>query len=96
MDSQDENLIVEKLDEIKALLKIMALQNFKELLHSILSTKNKHKIYELCNGENEMGEIAKLANVSGEAVRLTIRDFEDAGIVLTKKRGKKAYPKRVL
>jgi len=92
----NEDKIVEKLEEIQALLKIMAIQEFQKLRLSILSTKNKEKVFELCTGSNEMSEIAKKCNISSEAVRLTIRDFENVGIVISKKKGKKSYPKRVL
>jgi len=88
--------ILENLEEIKALLKILANQEFQKTRFSILSTKNKEKVYELCTGSNEMSEIYKKANISSEGLRLTIRDFEDAGIVITRKKGSKAYPKRVL
>lgn len=88
--------ILEKLDEIKALLKVMAIQEFQNLRQTIISTKNKSKVFDLCTGSNEMSEIAKKSNISSEAVRLTIRDFENAGIVISKKKGTKSYPKRVL
>lgn len=92
----NEEKIVEKLEEIKALLKILAIQEFQKLRLSIISTKNKEKVFELCTGSNEMSEIAKKCSISSEAVRLTIRDFENAGIVISKKKGTKSYPKRIL
>ena len=88
--------IVENLEEIKAVLKILAIQEFQKVRSTILSTRNKEKIFEFCTGTNVMSEISKKANVSSEAVRLTIRDFENAGIVITKRSGKKLYPRRVL
>lgn len=91
-----ETDILEKLDEIKALLKIIAIQEFQNLRQTIISTKNKEKVFELCTGSNEMSEIAKKCNISSEAVRLTIRDFENAGIIISTKKGTKSYPKRVL
>jgi len=91
-----DDKIVENLEEIKALLKIMAIQEFQKNRSSIISTKNKEKIFELCTGNNEMSVFPKKVNISSEAVRLTIRDFENAGIVITRKKGSKAYPKRVL
>jgi len=91
-----DDQVVGKLEEIKALLKILAIQEFQKLRTSLLSTRNKEKVFELCTGSNEMSEIAKKSNISSEAVRLTIRDFENAGIVITRKKGAKAYPKKVL
>lgn len=96
MKSEQENLMTEKLDEIKALLKILAFRELQQMKHSVISTKNKERIYELCTGDNEMGEIAKQVKVSNESVRLSIRDFENAGLVITSRNGKKLFPRRVL
>ena len=59
--------IIEKLEEIQALLKIMANQEFQKFRLSILSTKNKEKIFDLCTGNNEMSEITKQAKISSES-----------------------------
>jgi len=91
-----DDMIVQNLEEIKALLKIMAIQEFQKLRSSILSTRNKVKIFELCDGELSLNEIAEKVNVSSEAVRLTIKDFDDVGIIIIKRSGKKWYPRRVL
>ena len=88
--------ILENLEEIKAILKISAREEFQKIRFKIITTSNKEKIYELCTGTNEMSEISKKVNISAEGVRLTIRDFENAGIIITRKKGGKAYPKRVL
>lgn len=94
MDNNEK--ILESLDEIKALLKILARTELEKIKHSVISTKNKEMIYELCTGKNEMGEIAKKIKISAEAVRLTIRDFESIGLVITKRSGTKFYPRNVL
>ena len=88
--------MIEKLDEIKALLTILAFRELQQMKRSVISTKNKERIYELCNGDNEMGAIAKQVKVSNESVRLSIRDFENAGLVVTKRNGKKLFPRRLL
>lgn len=96
MKPDPENMMIEKLDEIKALLKILAFRELQQMKHSVISTKNKERIYELCTGDNEMGEIAKQVKVSNESVRLSVRDFENAGLVVTKRNGKKIFPRRLL
>ena len=88
--------VLEKLDEIKAILKIIALDQLQKTRSRVISTRNKEQIFELCTGKNEMSQIAKKADVSREAVRLAIRDFEDVGLIITKKNGNKAFPKKVL
>jgi DNA-binding transcriptional ArsR family regulator len=93
---EEASEVIDKLDRVVALLKIIAAEKLQELKRSVISTRNKERIYELCTGDNEMSEIARKVDVSGESVRLTIRDFEDAGLIISQRRGKKVYPKRVL
>jgi predicted transcriptional regulator len=85
-----------KLDQVTALLRIIAKKDIDQLKRSILSTRNKEQIFELCNGSMEMGEIAKKVDISGEYVRLTVKELEEAGFILVKKSGTKRYPVRVI
>jgi DNA-binding MarR family transcriptional regulator len=85
-----------KLDQVIALLKIIARTEIESAKRSVLSTQKKEQIFELCDGSTEMGEIAKKVGVSGEYVRLTIKELEDAGFILIKQRGVKRYPLKVL
>ena len=94
--NEKEDKILESLNEIKSILKILAYSEFEKHRHSLISTQNKEKIYDLCSGDKEMGEISKKATISNEAVRLTIRGFEKFGLVITKRVGNKLYPKRVM
>lgn len=94
--STDIEEINKKLDQIVSLLKLLAADTIVEKRRLILSTSKKQNIYDLCDGETEMGEIASKAKVSGEYVRLTIRDLEDAGFVTVKIEGRNRYPRRTL
>jgi len=85
-----------KLDQVIALLKIIARTEIESAKRSILSTQKKEQIFELCDGSIEMSEIAKKVGISGEYVRLTIKELEDAGFILIKQRGVKRYPLKVL
>lgn len=88
--------VSQKLDQVIALLRIIARKEIKNAKTSILSTSKKEQIYNLCDGSTEMGEIAKRVGVSGEYLRLTIRELEDAGFVMVKEEGKKRFPKKVV
>lgn len=88
--------LTRKLDQIVALLKIVAMKEIESSKRSILSTQKKEQIFELCDGSTEMREIAKRAGVSGEYVRLTIKELGDAGFVIVKKSGAKRYPLRMI
>jgi len=94
--SSDLKPLEERLDQVIALLKILASKEIEEKRRTILSTPKKQQIYELCDGNNEMNEIAKKAKASNEYVRLTIRDLEDIGFITVKSEGVKRYPKRVI
>ena len=58
--------VSQKLDQVIALLRIIARKEIKNAKTSILSTRKKEQIYNLCNGSTEMGEIAKRVGISGE------------------------------
>lgn len=93
---QELKEINRKLDQLSALLRIIARKEIESLKHSILSTQKKEQILELCDGVTEMSEIAKKAGVSNEYVRLTIKDLEEAGLVVLKQIKSKRYPFRII
>jgi DNA-binding transcriptional ArsR family regulator len=95
---QDEKLkpIEERLDKIIALLKVLVGKEIEDRRRALLSTPRKKQIYELCDGTHEMSTIANMVSVSGEYVRLTIKDLEDAGLLTVKQRGKRRYPMRTI
>ncbi len=88
--------VSQKLDQVIALLRIIARKEIENAKTSILSTSKKEQIYNLCDGSTEMGEIAKRVGISGEYLRLTIRELEDSGVVIVKEEGKKRFPKKVI
>jgi DNA-binding transcriptional ArsR family regulator len=94
--SKDLLELNKKLDQIISLLKLLASDKIVEKRRIILSTPKKQNIYDLCDGQTEMGEIANKAGVSREYVRLTIRDLEDAGFVTVKINGRNRYPLRAI
>ena len=94
--SEEPGKLDEKLDQVIALLKVLANKEIQEIRRTILSTPMKQQIYELCDGNNEMRSIARKAKASGEYVRLTIRDLEDTGFIIVRSEGTKRYPKRVI
>lgn len=88
--------ISRKLDDVIALLKVIARKELKDVKRSILSTDKKERIYELCDGKTDTAKIAEKVGVSGVYVRLTLKEFEDAGLILMKRRRGKTYPERML
>ena len=88
--------ISRKLDHVVALLKVIARKELEDVKKSILSTSKKERIYELCDGKTDTAKIAKTVRVSGVYVRLTLKEFEDAGLILIKRTRGKTYPERML
>jgi len=96
MSAPDIKPLEDRLDVIIALLRILAGKEIEERRRTLLSTRKKQEIYELCDGTNEMSTIARKVKVTGEYVRLTIKDLENAGFVIIKQEGGKKYPTRVV
>jgi DNA-binding transcriptional ArsR family regulator len=94
--SSDLKSLEGKLDQVIALLRVIANKEIMEKRHAILSTPKKQKIFELCDGSSEMSEIAKKAKVSSEYVRLTIKDLEDEGFVTFRSEDGKRFPQRMI
>jgi len=96
MERIKQDAVAEKLDAVIALLKIIAKKDIDELKKSILSTSKKNTIFELCTGDVDTGEIAKKVGVSGEYVRLTLKELEDSGFIVVRQAGAKRYPVRMI
>jgi DNA-binding MarR family transcriptional regulator len=84
-----------KLDTLTTLSKIGQAKELTLMREQVLGKSNiRRRIYNMCNGENTMNEIAtslkvKLPNVSKE-----IGILEQSGLVILKKVGKSRYPVR--
>lgn len=88
--------ISRKLDQVIALLRVIARKELEAVKRSVLSTIKKEQIYEMCDGKTETAKIAKKVGVSGEYVRLTLKELEDVGLILLKQTRGKKYPERML
>jgi len=96
MERDRWDIVAEKLDAVIAMLRIIAKKDIDALKKSVLSTSKKQMIFDLCTGEKDTGEIAKAVGVSGEYVRLTLKELEDAGFILVRQSGAKHYPVRMI
>jgi DNA-binding transcriptional ArsR family regulator len=95
-ESEVTSDISRRLDQVVALLRIIARKDLDAVKKSVLSTSKKEQIYELCDGMSDAQELAKKVGVSGEYVRITLKELEDAGFILIKQKGGKRFPERVL
>jgi len=85
-----------QLDVVIGLLRVLASKALDELRRSILSTEKKEKIYNLCDGEHTLLDIANATSVTSEYVRLTVQELRSTGLVIMRERGKRQCPARLI
>ena len=99
-----DELLVEINDKLEAIRKILFIQNIahrreiiKVLNEEFLTTDTRKKIYNMFNGNNSIGDIAKKIGVTHESVRLLVDDLENIGAIeILKKSGKTKYPLKII
>ncbi len=99
LDKNDTKLLQEikqQLELVVSLLRVLAAKPLQELILTVISTENKEQIYKLCNGENTLADIARAAKVTAEYVRLTVQEFQKAGLIVVREDGRRQYPTRLI
>ena len=99
-----DELLIEINDKLEAIRKILLIQNvghrreiIKVLNEEFLTTDTRKKIYNMFNGNNSIGDIAKKIGVTHESVRLPVDDLENIGAIeILKKSGKTKYPLKII
>ena len=85
---------------IKKYLAIIALPIRKEAWDlfnaEYLKTSARRKMYKWFNGKTAIPNIAKKVGVSGEAVRILVRDLENNGLIEFVFAENKRFPKRII
>ncbi len=86
-----------KLDILISIVKLGEKNELTLLKEQVLgSSKVRRAIYELCNGEKTINEIAVSVNQKLPNVSTELRYLEDSGLITIKKSGKNKYPQRVI
>jgi len=83
--------LYEELVRIRGLLQILASDKIKEQVEQLATTDERKKVWALCDGTNNTSEIAEKVKISIRAVQIFLKELQDAGLVITERRG---YPKR--
>jgi len=99
-----DELLIEINDKLEAIRKLLIVQNIafrkeinKILNEEFLTTDTRKKIYNMFNGNNSIGDIAKKIGVTHESVRLLVDDLERVGAIeIIKKKGKTKYPLKII
>jgi len=79
MSSIDEK-ILENLEEIKLLTRLMAQTQLDEILLNIATTEDRKKIWALLNGVRDSQEIADSINISKRSVDRFLKLAESVGL----------------
>jgi len=99
-----DELLIEINDKLEAIRKLLFIQNIthrreitKVLNEEFLTTDTRKKIYNMFNGKNSIGDIAKKIGVTHESVRLLVDDLEKVGAIeIIKKKRKTKYPLKII
>lgn len=89
-----EKMIMSLYDEIvkiRQLLEITLKDDLKKELEIVLSTKERKTVWALSDGFTDTKTIAKKAGISRRAVQITVRELQEAELLVVKRRG---FPKR--
>lgn len=99
-----DEILIEINNKLEAIRKLLMVQNIasrnetnKIITEEFLTTDKRKKIYNMFNGNNSIGDIAKKIGVTHESVRLLVDDLENIGAIeILKKSGKTKYPLKII
>jgi len=89
-----EKMLMSLYDEIvkiRQLLEITLKDDLKKELETVLSTKERKTVWALSDGFTDTKTIAKKAGISRRAVQITVRELQEAELLVVERRG---FPKR--
>ena len=80
--------IEKKLELISKLLYMQTKSSIVSLEHSLVSTDKQKRLYSCLDGEQNMQELAKSADVSQRMIEDTLPEWEKKGLILGFGKGK--------
>lgn len=83
--------LYDEIIKIRHLLEISLRDSLKKELEKTLSTNQRKAVWALSDGFTDTKTIARRTRLSLRAVQLTLKDLQDADLVVVRKRG---YPRR--
>jgi DNA-binding transcriptional ArsR family regulator len=85
-----------KMGDLVALYKLLHTEEINKAKAKVLGTGTKKAVYDFCDGQTGVVEIAKKLNVSQPAVSNHLSDLLQAGLVAVEEReGHRFYQKRL-
>lgn len=86
-----EREMLAELIKIRELLERNAQNQLREDLESVATTKERKRVWVLCDGVKSTSEIAEQIGISQRTVQIFINELQDKDLIVIEKRG---YPKR--
>ena len=94
MVSMSEKVLIglyEEIVKIRQLLEMTVKDTLEKELKRILTTKERKMVWALSDGFTGTNTIAKRAGISQRAVQITVKDLQNADLLVVAKRG---FPRR--
>ena len=89
-----EKMLMSLYDEIvkiRQLLEMTLKDDLKKELERVLTTKERKMVWALSDGFTDTRTIARKAGISRRAVQITVRELQEAELLVVERRG---FPKR--
>jgi len=83
--------LYEEVVKIRQLLEMTVKDNLKKELEKIVTTKERKMIWALSDGFTDTKAIARKIGISQRAVQITVKELQDAELLVVERRG---FPKR--
>jgi len=83
--------LYEEIVKIRQLLEMTVKNNLKKELEKIVTTKERKMIWALSDGFTDTKTIARKTGISRRAVQITVKELQDAELLVVERRG---FPKR--
>jgi len=94
MIRMSEKMLMSLYDEIakiRQLLEITLKDGLRKELERVLTTKERKAVWALSDGFTDTMTIARKAGISRRAVQITVKELQEAELLVVEKRG---FPKR--
>jgi len=88
--------IEHELRNLRSILKTGQSGAIKEMKATMLKSKLRSQIYELCDGNHAVGEICSALSKPAPLVSRYLKELEEAGLVMSEQRGKGRFYYKVI
>ena len=88
--------IERELRSLRSIMKSGQSSAIKEMKTSMLKSRLRSQIYELCDGNHTVGQICSALGKAAPLVSRYLKELEDAGLLMSEQRGKERFYYKVV